>query len=269
MQRLNGIKTLISYNFYTQEEFWRIFHRGNYDAVSGSPTRTTSSATSTRRCAAPRAGWTDGAAHNGLQAWIGCRHPCPFHRCQEAREAEPTSSREDPPPHRFSAACARACDYAALLARRSTGAEAPRRSRGDLPGGPLAVGGRREEGVCGRRGAARRPVRADRGRRVHQVGRPRRHTPHRGHRSRHLARIDLVVMGTVGLTRDPGNPVGSTAERVIPRAGHTGAHGQVAAAPEVGRPHLFPLRAALGRRSLRHLQDAHSSRSPLGTRRGA
>ena len=31
----------------------------------------------------------------------------------------------------------------------------------------------------------------------------------------HQTKMDLVVMGTVGLTGDPGNPVGSTAEKVI------------------------------------------------------
>lgn len=33
LPRMNGIKTLISHNFYDREEFWRIFHRAEYDAV--------------------------------------------------------------------------------------------------------------------------------------------------------------------------------------------------------------------------------------------
>jgi hypothetical protein len=33
LQELGGIKTLISYNYYGEEEFWRIFNRKNYDAV--------------------------------------------------------------------------------------------------------------------------------------------------------------------------------------------------------------------------------------------
>jgi FAD/FMN-containing dehydrogenase len=33
LQEINGIKTLISYNYYAEEEFWRIFNRRNYDAV--------------------------------------------------------------------------------------------------------------------------------------------------------------------------------------------------------------------------------------------
>ena len=33
LQEINGIKTLISYNYYTEDEFWRIFNRRNYDAV--------------------------------------------------------------------------------------------------------------------------------------------------------------------------------------------------------------------------------------------
>ena len=33
LQELNGIKTLISYNYYEEDEFWRIFNRKNYDAV--------------------------------------------------------------------------------------------------------------------------------------------------------------------------------------------------------------------------------------------
>ena len=33
LARVNGIKTLISYNFYTREEFWRLFNKPNYDAV--------------------------------------------------------------------------------------------------------------------------------------------------------------------------------------------------------------------------------------------
>jgi len=33
LQELNGIKTLISYNYYAEDEFWKIFNRRNYDAV--------------------------------------------------------------------------------------------------------------------------------------------------------------------------------------------------------------------------------------------
>src|SRR5512136_1969727 len=33
LQELNGIKTLISYNYYKEYEFWQIFNRNNYDAV--------------------------------------------------------------------------------------------------------------------------------------------------------------------------------------------------------------------------------------------
>jgi hypothetical protein len=33
LQELGGIKTLISYNYYKEDEFWRIFNRTNYDAV--------------------------------------------------------------------------------------------------------------------------------------------------------------------------------------------------------------------------------------------
>jgi hypothetical protein len=33
LQELNGIKTLISYNYYKEDEFWQIFNRTNYDAV--------------------------------------------------------------------------------------------------------------------------------------------------------------------------------------------------------------------------------------------
>ena len=33
LQELDGIKTLISYNYYTEDEFWQIFNRQNYDAV--------------------------------------------------------------------------------------------------------------------------------------------------------------------------------------------------------------------------------------------
>lgn len=33
LQELGGIKTLISYNYYSEDEFWRIFNRKNYDAV--------------------------------------------------------------------------------------------------------------------------------------------------------------------------------------------------------------------------------------------
>ena len=33
LQELGGMKTLISYNYYEEEEFWRIFNRSNYDAV--------------------------------------------------------------------------------------------------------------------------------------------------------------------------------------------------------------------------------------------
>jgi hypothetical protein len=33
LQELNGIKTLISYNYYQEAEFWQIFNRRNYDTV--------------------------------------------------------------------------------------------------------------------------------------------------------------------------------------------------------------------------------------------
>ena len=33
LQELNGIKTLISYNYYPEDEFWTIFHRENFAAV--------------------------------------------------------------------------------------------------------------------------------------------------------------------------------------------------------------------------------------------
>jgi hypothetical protein len=33
LQELNGVKTLISYNYYPEEEFWRIFHRENFEKV--------------------------------------------------------------------------------------------------------------------------------------------------------------------------------------------------------------------------------------------
>jgi len=33
LQELNGIKTLISYNYYKEDEFWKIFNRTNYYAV--------------------------------------------------------------------------------------------------------------------------------------------------------------------------------------------------------------------------------------------
>ena len=33
LQELGGIKTLISYNYYKEDEFWKIFNRQNYDAV--------------------------------------------------------------------------------------------------------------------------------------------------------------------------------------------------------------------------------------------
>jgi len=33
LQELGGIKTLISYNYYKEDEFWQIFNRKNYDAV--------------------------------------------------------------------------------------------------------------------------------------------------------------------------------------------------------------------------------------------
>jgi len=33
LQELNGIKTLISYNYYQEDEFWQIFNRRNYEAV--------------------------------------------------------------------------------------------------------------------------------------------------------------------------------------------------------------------------------------------
>lgn len=33
LTELNGVKTLISYNYYSEEEFWKIFHKDNFDAV--------------------------------------------------------------------------------------------------------------------------------------------------------------------------------------------------------------------------------------------
>jgi FAD/FMN-containing dehydrogenase len=33
LQELNGVKTLISYNYYPEDEFWTIFHRKNFEAV--------------------------------------------------------------------------------------------------------------------------------------------------------------------------------------------------------------------------------------------
>ncbi len=33
LQELNGIKTLISYNYYPEDEFWQIFNRPNFEAV--------------------------------------------------------------------------------------------------------------------------------------------------------------------------------------------------------------------------------------------
>ncbi len=33
LEELGGLKTLISFNYYTEEEFWRIFHRGNHLAA--------------------------------------------------------------------------------------------------------------------------------------------------------------------------------------------------------------------------------------------
>jgi hypothetical protein len=33
LQEIGGIKTLISYNYYKEDEFWKIFNRKNYDAV--------------------------------------------------------------------------------------------------------------------------------------------------------------------------------------------------------------------------------------------
>jgi hypothetical protein len=33
LQELHGVKTLISYNYYPEEEFWGIFHRGNFEKV--------------------------------------------------------------------------------------------------------------------------------------------------------------------------------------------------------------------------------------------
>jgi hypothetical protein len=33
LQELNGVKTLISYNYYPEDEFWTIFNRGNFEAV--------------------------------------------------------------------------------------------------------------------------------------------------------------------------------------------------------------------------------------------
>jgi hypothetical protein len=33
LQELNGVKTLISYNYYPEDEFWTIFHRKNFETV--------------------------------------------------------------------------------------------------------------------------------------------------------------------------------------------------------------------------------------------
>jgi FAD/FMN-containing dehydrogenase len=33
LMELNGVKTLISYNYYPEDEFWRIFHRENFESV--------------------------------------------------------------------------------------------------------------------------------------------------------------------------------------------------------------------------------------------
>jgi hypothetical protein len=33
LRELGGIKTLISHNYYPEDEFWQIFNRKNYDAV--------------------------------------------------------------------------------------------------------------------------------------------------------------------------------------------------------------------------------------------
>jgi FAD/FMN-containing dehydrogenase len=33
LKELNGIKTLISYNYYQEDEFWEIFHRKNFETV--------------------------------------------------------------------------------------------------------------------------------------------------------------------------------------------------------------------------------------------
>jgi hypothetical protein len=33
LKELNGVKTLISYNYYREDEFWEIFHRKNFEAV--------------------------------------------------------------------------------------------------------------------------------------------------------------------------------------------------------------------------------------------
>ena len=33
LQELNGVKTLISYNYYPEDEFWTIFHRENFETV--------------------------------------------------------------------------------------------------------------------------------------------------------------------------------------------------------------------------------------------
>ena len=33
LKELNGVKTLISYNYYKEDEFWEIFHRENFEAV--------------------------------------------------------------------------------------------------------------------------------------------------------------------------------------------------------------------------------------------
>jgi FAD/FMN-containing dehydrogenase len=33
LKELNGVKTLISYNYYDEDEFWTIFHKENFDSV--------------------------------------------------------------------------------------------------------------------------------------------------------------------------------------------------------------------------------------------
>jgi FAD/FMN-containing dehydrogenase len=33
LKELNGVKTLISYNYYSEDEFWQIFHRKNFETV--------------------------------------------------------------------------------------------------------------------------------------------------------------------------------------------------------------------------------------------
>jgi hypothetical protein len=33
LREINGVKTLISYNYYSEEEFWQVFHRENHFAA--------------------------------------------------------------------------------------------------------------------------------------------------------------------------------------------------------------------------------------------